>query len=766
MGEGLPEPARQAMIRSTTQHTALRPSPRIPPEGLPRHSMWAGNGPTITRKGDTTMAETAQTEVQRLVDRALKLGDAELAADIRAFAKQREFGLVFEHNRPERMRLYGKPISIGDTVQIMAPRGQKETDENKVCWKVQSMADGVAILTDVNTHRNEKSEAAVDDLVAVADYDEPIYPGLRETGRIEYGGDKPYQVVINGENYHALESLLFCYAGKVDCIYIDPPYNTGAKDWKYNNDYVDSSDEYRHSKWLAMMERRLKLAKKLLNPRDSVLICAIDEREVNRLGLLLEEVFPADRIQMISTLTNPKGVSVKGGFKRADEYLFFVMLGDACPTPLPLGNEWKASANAAVSNESGAQTMSWTSMMRRGSNSHREDRPQLFYPIYANPSSKTIEYIGEPVDEGSHVAPKIEGLIPILPIRKNGREGRWQIGAEELRRRIEQGRVRLGRETSYGYVVNYLPDGEWDRITRGEFEIIGHETDGSVITKSVGREGSSIAPTQWKLASHNSSEYGTAYIAALIPGRAFSFPKSLYAVEDSIRFFVANKPNAFVLDFFSGSGTTAHAVMRLNHQDGGRRRCICVTNNEVSEAEEKQLTKQGYRHGDPEWERLGICEYVTKPRIEAAITGRTPEGDPIKGDYKFTDVFPMSDGFKENAVFYDLTYENPRMVEFGESFSAIAPLLWLRAGAEGNIIEREQMDYSIADTYAVLFTYAYANEFVETVVVKPNIKCVYVVTDDEARFANVAARLPGRDVVRLYESYLQSFKIAAEGAVN
>ena len=206
--------------------------------------------------------------------------------------------------------------------------------------------------------------------------------------------------------------------------------------------------------------------------------------------------------------------------------------------------------------------------------------------------------------------------------------------------------------------------------------------------------------------------------------------------------------------------------MRLNHQDGGRRRCICVTNNEVSEAEEKQLTKQGYRHGDPEWERLGICEYVTKPRIEAAITGRTPEGDPIKGDYMFTDVFPMSDGFKENAVFYDLTYENPRMVEFDESFSAIAPLLWLRAGAEGNIIEREQMDYSIADTYAVLFTYAYANEFVETVVVKPNIKCVYVVTDDEARFANVAAQLPGRDVVRLYESYLQSFKIAAEGAVN
>lgn len=283
------------------------------------------------------MAETAQAEVQRLVDKAIKLGDAELAADIRAFAKQREFGLVFEHNRPERMRLYGKRVSVGDTVQVMAPRGERESDENRVCWRVESVTAGVAKLAGVETP-GETREAVLEDLVAVAEYDEPIYAGLHETGRVERGGDKPYQVVINGENYHALESLLFCYAGKVDCIYIDPPYNTGARDWKYNNDYVDGTDEYRHSKWLAMMERRLKLAKELLNPRDSVLVCTIDEKEYPRLTLLMEQVFTnAASMQTVTITINKNGVARGNQFKRADEYAIFAFFGDAAPCQVDQG---------------------------------------------------------------------------------------------------------------------------------------------------------------------------------------------------------------------------------------------------------------------------------------------------------------------------------------------------------------------------------------------------------------------------------------------
>ena len=302
-------------------------------------------------------------------------------------------------------------------------------------------------------------------------------------------------------------------------------------------------------------------------------------------------------------------------------------------------------------------------------------------------------------------------------------------------------------------------------IESGSIRVVGRNEDGSIIGRYEVEKG--VIPKRvWNKKSHNAETYGSLLIGALLPNRKFSYPKSLYAVEDALSFSVAKKPNALILDFFSGSGTTAHAVMRLNHQDGGRRRCICVTNNELSDEEEKRLTKQGYRHGDPEWERLGICEYVTKPRIRAAITGFTPDGEPIKGNYKFVDEFPIADGFEENAMFFNLTYENPRMVEFGESFDAVAPLLWLRAGARGRVIEREQKGFAVADSYAVLFTYAYANEFVEAVSANSDIRCAYVVTDDEGRFASVAAQLPDRDVVRLYESYLRSFKIAAEGAVN
>ena len=154
-----------------------------------------------------------------------------------------------------------------------------------------------------------------EDLIVVAEFRDDIYPGLVSTGKVERGGDKPYHTVINGENFHALEALTYTHRGKIDVIYIDPPYNTGAKDWKYNNDYVEGDDLYRHSKWLAFMERRLKLAAQLLNPRDSTLIVSIDEKEYLRLGLLLEQVFPEARVQMVSTVINPKEPGAPPNFR-------------------------------------------------------------------------------------------------------------------------------------------------------------------------------------------------------------------------------------------------------------------------------------------------------------------------------------------------------------------------------------------------------------------------------------------------------------------
>jgi adenine-specific DNA-methyltransferase len=231
-------------------------------------------------------------------------------------------------------------------------------------------------------------------------------------------------------------------------------------------------------------------------------------------------------------------------------------------------------------------------------------------------------------------------------------------------------------------------------------------------------------------------------------------------VEDCLRFIVGDNPDAIVLDFFAGSGTTAHGVMRLNKQDGGRRQCISVTNNEVSAREQHRLRVAGLRPGDPEWEALGICDHITKPRIEAAITGLTPDGEQVKGRYRFTDEFPMADGFAENAEFFTLTYENPVAIGHNRAFGRVGPLLWLRAGAQGRRIDAvPEIGWEVADTYGILFDLDKVSDFVEAVEKGGDVRLGYVVTDDDRRFQSVARQLPeGVEAVRLYESYLSNFR--------
>lgn len=610
----------------------------------------------------------------------------------------------------------------------------------------------------------------------VAEYDQPIYAGLKETGRVERGGDKPYQVVINGENYHALETLAFAYAGKVDCIYIDPPYNNGARDWKYNNDYVDGSDAYRHSKWLAFMERRLKLAKQLLNPNDSVLIVTIDEKEYLRLGLLLEQVFPEAHIQMVSIVINPNGVARDKEMYRLEEYAFYVYVGDAGPSMLedPLFtsdiNQRKEIADDAISRSK--RGVRWERLMRGGSNSDRLHSPGCFYPVYIDPKKKRIVEVGDslPIDQHPSSEFDKEGLFTAWPIaRGTGAEKVWQMNPGNLRKLVVQGLAKVGAydRKRNRYSILYLGKKQRERIERGEILIVGRDDNNIVELEESEEQQILKAPkTIWNRQAHNAGEYGSRLVRAMLPQRVFPYPKSLYAVEDALKTVTKDKRDALIVDFFSGSGTTAHAVMRLNHQDGGHRCSISITNNEVSEDETKKLIKRGLRQGDPDWEALGICRYITKPRVTAAITGKTPEGDPIKGDYKFTDEFPMADGFEENAVFFDLTYEDPDAVELGVAFEEIAPLLWLRAGARGRVVEHEESGYAVSDSYAVLFDFAAVGAFIKALKGNPKVACAFVITDDTARFAGVKAQLPGLDVVRLYENYLQSFKIAAEDAVR
>lgn len=685
-----------------------------------------------------------------------------LMAEIKKLQNRREYGLVYEAHAPEGVRLWGKKICVGDIVNVLPPRGVMETKDNSLEWKVVSInrkAKTAHVARKADDNSIEEREVSVDDLVAYADFRQTIYPGFVEVDRVERGGkDDPYHVVINGENFHALQAMLWCYAGKVDCIYIDPPYNTGAKDWKYNNDYVDGNDQYKHSKWLSFMEQRLKLAKKLLNPKDSVLIVTIDEKEYLRLGMLLEQMFPETQIQMISTVINPAGVSRNNQFARTNEYIYVVFFGECRPSPLELSDDWIGK----IKNLKRKQSLRWNTLLRSGTDPLRSDSPNLFYPVFVSKDGKKVVSVGDVYfgeDRNEIVAPN--GCITIWPIRTSGEEGRWQVSRESFLQLLSKGYVRLGRFNNRGTMaIDYLKKGEIAKVENGTFQIIGYSENGTIIVDDSEYKPCFVPGCQWNISSHDATQQGTKVLNSFI-GDRFTFPKSLYAVEDVLRFFVDNKPNALIVDFFAGSGTTAHATMLLNHLDGGKRRCISITNNEIgSDVEKEFITKKKLRPTDAEWQKYGIAKYITWERVKAALTGINTMGEPIKGDYKFTEEFPMSEGFKENAIFFDLKYEDGKAIRLNMAFKEIAPLLWMKAGSKGRIIQDiSPKGYDVSEQYAILFDYMAVNQFIKEIK-DSDIKVAYIVTDSESLYQQVYRQLPrGIEPVRLYENYLTSFAI-------
>jgi adenine-specific DNA-methyltransferase len=683
----------------------------------------------------------------------------DLEREVAALADRRAFGLNFERHVPEAVELPGRKVRKGDKVRILPPRGQVPKGSDERLWQVVSVNRAVGGALLVALKGNETAAAFLEDLVVVAEFRDPIYPGLVSTGKVERGGEKPFHTVINAENYYALETLLFTHRGKVDAIYIDPPYNTGAKDWKYNNDYVESDDLYRHSKWLAFMERRLLLAKELLDPDDSVLIVSIDEKEYLRLGLLLEQTFPEAQIEMVTSVISSKGVARFGQFSRVEEYIFTLRFGTQ-EVALSEGNmlDESRSASAKV-----GKPVDWLGLRRREPSARRGARPKQFYPVFVDLKTGYIHSIGDEItneiDRLTVAAPV--GTFAVWPLLPDGTEGLWGITPETARTYLAGGYIRTRNyKPESGYVaVQYLPSGTVGAIKSGDIEVTAHEPDGSVIATY--RSAKGVIPKRvWNMSSHNAETGGTVLLSRLLPGRRFPFPKSLFAVEDVLRFFVLGKPDATIVDFFSGSGTTAHAVMRLNRQDGGRRRSICVTNNEVGADEQRTLRAKGLRPGDPEWERWGICEFITKPRIAAAITGKTPNGEPIKGGYKFIDESQMADGLEENVEFFTLTYEAPLRVASNREFTKIAPLLWLRAGSRGRRIDDVSKGWDVADVYGVLANLDCTEDFLKAVAAAEDVAVAYIVTDEDRLFESVAQELPYNvEPVRLYEAYLRNFEI-------
>ena len=670
--------------------------------------------------------------------------------EVNKLSKQKKFGLVFEEHLPECTPLYDIPVRRGAKVALKAG---KVNDFYTVLQLTGNKA------TCIKQGEKEPVDFDTEELVTIAEFGEPIYPYLKPIDTVCNAPDSDlWHTLIEADNYHALQLLEYLYAGKVDCIYIDPPYNTGARDWKYNNDYVDGADTYRHSKWLSMIQKRLALAKKLLNPADSVLIVTIDEKEYLHLGCLLEEMFPNARMQMISSVISPRGAMRKDMFTRVEEYIFFVFMGNSSVVPFgPDMLQFTEYENVDIK--------VWAQMIRTSANGPRSKRPKLFYPVYFRKETGQYAGVGDslPADMDRHNISVPEGCFAVFPIRRDGLEVSWALQPETFRDKIDKGYIKFGK-WKYGETnraISHLQSGTINRIENGEIEILGKDEEGTVILgdTSKGKRPSSV----WNMQSHDAGSKGKSLLTSILPYCDFSYPKSLYAVRDALKFVIGKKLDGLVVDFFAGSGTTLHAVNLLNAEDGGHRRCIMVTNNEVSDDESKMLTKQGYHPGDPEWEKLGIAHYVTWPRTVCSIEGHDANGNPLKGNYLGCDL-PMADGFKANAAFFKLGFLDKNAVALGRQFKEMLPTLWLKAGAYGPCpkIENEKIPKFLIfseNHFAVLTEENAFSQMEQELETHPEIETVYIITDYEPGYCSMAKSLNVKNTYQLYRDYLDNFRL-------
>lgn len=674
--------------------------------------------------------------------------------EVSKMAKQKKFGLVFEEHMPESTPLYDMPIKRGCNVM------RRDSKDDKSIYVVLKVEGDTAVCVKPK-QKDETVTFELKDIVRVAEFGEPIYPYLKPLDSVCNAPDSDlWHTLIEADNYHALQLLEYLYAGKVDCIYIDPPYNTGAKDWKYNNDYVDGNDAYRHSKWLSFMERRLKLAKKLLNPADSVLIVTIDEKEYLHLGCLLEEMFPEAEIQMISSVINPKGSARTGRFSRVDEYLFFVFIGTAEVYP--------CASDMLREVESNNRSVRWAGLMRNGEGSTRTRIPSLFYPIFIDKDTGKYHSVGEPLAPDANRAEVVcpENTIAMFPVSGSGQELQWRLYPPSFRKYLEKGYIKFGKRNADGTrSVSYLQDGMIKKIENGQIAITGKTDEGTLELEYADSIGTRKPVTIWNTVSHSASEHGSTFIKNILVARKFAYPKSVYAVHDSIRFVTKDKLNALIVDFFAGSGTTLHAVNLLNAEDGGHRRCIMVTNNEVSADEARMLKDKGYQPGDAEWEKLGIAHYVTWPRTVCSIKGQDVNGNPLKGDYLGSEPpMHMADGFKANAAFFKLGFLDPTAVSLGMRISEMLPTLWLKTGAKGKCPELtgEQVPDMLIlpeNQFAVLINENTFADFAEKLAEHPEIQTVFLATDYEVNYQSMVKNLNVENAYQLYRDYLDHFRV-------
>ena len=377
-------------------------------------------------------------------------------------------------------------------------------------------------------------------------------PVLKENNDRQVVGDKggDVHILIEGDNYHALSVLNYTHKGMIDVIYIDPPYNTGNQTWKYNNRYIDEEDPFRHSKWISFMARRLKLAKELLS-KDGVLCATIDNYEVHNLRHLMEEIFGDREIIMTVIEHNYRG-RAKSNFALTHEYILWAV---------PRNKETITRLNEKSGDIQ-------RNLRRTGQGSRRADSPTLFFGIEVNIKPLKIVSVTEPIKAGTPLPKtKSKDTVFVFPIDREGVERRWYYSPQTVLREVKE-------------------DNIWAKTINDRIEIHYWKPGKEKRRKSV-----------WSGTKYDSSTYGSELLTEVIGHNDFPFPKSIYAVKDCIE-AATNKKDAWVLDFFAGSGTTGHAVLQLNKEDGGKRKFILCTNNEGN-----------------------ICSDITWPRLRNVIRG-------------------------------------------------------------------------------------------------------------------------------------------------
>ena len=353
-------------------------------------------------------------------------------------------------------------------------------------------------------------------------------------------------VLIHGENSQALSLMQARYREKVKCIYIDPPYNTDASAILYKNDYKDSS-------WLSLMENRLSLSAELLSS-DGIICCAIDDEEASLLRIILGTLFRRE-IGVAAVRSNPAGRKSSGQLSPAHEYAFF--FGNAESVPGPLKKTTHELDRYPHVDAIGRYA--WNNLMRHGSNDRREDRPKLFYPIFVadNDTIRVPRLRWKSVNQTYDVLePPDVGEIALWPIRIRNDisvEKNWHRGPETIRRDLSEYRVR--RKSPSGLLSANGQEINIDFKIRIDME--------------------SMPRSWWDDGQYASANLGARALKDIFGEKNFNFPKATGLVEDCLRASNVDK-QSIVIDYFAGSGTTGHAVINLNREDGGRRRFVLV----------------------------------------------------------------------------------------------------------------------------------------------------------------------------------------------